>query len=89
MRVLRWIVDCVNGRTQGVESPLGRMPRYEDIDWSGLDFSKKQFEDVTNIDRELWKNEIRLHEELFMSLHDKLPKELSSIRELLLVKISG
>jgi phosphoenolpyruvate carboxykinase (GTP) len=49
MRVLKWIVGRVNGQTQGVQSPLGWMPRYEDIDWSGLEFSKKQFEDVTNI----------------------------------------
>lgn len=81
MRVLKWIVERVNGKAQGVQSPLGWMPRYEDMDWSGLEFSKKQFEDVTNIDTELWKKEIQLHEELFVSLQDKLPKELSSIRE--------
>ena len=76
MRVLKWIVERVNGKAQGVQSPLGWMPRYEDMDWSGLEFSKKQFEDVMNIDAELWKKEIQLHEELFMSLQDKLPKEL-------------
>jgi phosphoenolpyruvate carboxykinase (GTP) len=89
MRVLRWIVDCVNGRTQGVESPLGRMPQYKDLDWNGLEFTQKQFEDVMNIDAELWKKEIQLHEELFLSLQDKLPKELKSLREQFLSKISS
>jgi phosphoenolpyruvate carboxykinase (GTP) len=84
MRALKWIVERVNGKAQGVLSPLGWMPRYEDMDWSGLDFSKKQFEDVTNIDAEAWENEIKLHEELFLSLQDKLPKELNSIRQVLL-----
>jgi phosphoenolpyruvate carboxykinase (GTP) len=89
MRVLRWIVDCVNGRTQGVESPLGCMPRYKDIDWNGLEFTQKQFEDVMNIDAELWKKEIQLHEELFLSLQDKLPKELNAMCKQLLSKISS
>jgi phosphoenolpyruvate carboxykinase (GTP) len=89
MRVLRWIVDSVNGRTQGVESPLGRMPQYKDIDWNGLEFTQKQFEEVMNFDAELWKKEIQLHEELFLSLQDKLPKELSSMCKQLLSKISS
>jgi phosphoenolpyruvate carboxykinase (GTP) len=87
MRVLKWIFDCVNGRISGIEGPLGRMPRYEDMDWNGLEFSKKQFEEIMNIDPELWKKEIQLHEELFISLQDKLPKELNSLRESLLAKI--
>ena len=89
MRVLKWIVERVNGKAQGVQSPLGWMPQYEDMDWNGLEFSRKQFEDVTNIDTELWKKEVQLHEELFVSLQDKLPKELSSIREQLLAKLSS
>ncbi|MGA3288132.1 MAG: phosphoenolpyruvate carboxykinase (GTP) [Bacteroidota bacterium] len=84
MRVLKWIVERVNGTARGFESPLGWMPRYEDLDWNGLEFSQKQFDDLMKVDTELWKKEIQLHEELFLTLQDKLPKELSSIRELLL-----
>ena len=88
MRVLKWIAERVNGEAKGVESPLGWMPRYEDLYWNGLDFSKNQFDNLMNIDVELWKKEMQLHQELFVSLQDKLPKELSSIRESLLSKIS-
>ncbi len=89
MRVLKWIVGRVNGKAQCIQSPLGYMPRYEDMDWSGLEFSKIQFEAIMNIDTDLWKKEAQLHEELFISLQDKLPKELNFLREQLLVKLSG
>jgi phosphoenolpyruvate carboxykinase (GTP) len=89
MRVLKWIVDCASGRTQGIESPLGRMPGYEDIDWNGLEFPKKQFEEIMNIDPVLWKKEIQLQEEFFKSLQDKLPKEISSLCTSLHAKISN
>lgn len=84
MRVLKWIVERAHGHAVGVESPLGRMPRYEDLDWNGLDFSREQFNNVMSVDRELWLQEVLSHEELFIKLYDRLPKELVAIRELLL-----
>jgi phosphoenolpyruvate carboxykinase (GTP) len=85
MRVLKWIVDRANSQTVGVESPLGWMPRYEDIDWEGMeDFSPEKFEDLMSIEREDWVAEVLSHEELFFKLYDRLPKELIFIRELIL-----
>ncbi len=85
MRVLKWIVDRANGRAYGVENPIGRVPRYEDSDWRGLEgFSREKFQELMSVDRELWKQEILSHEELFVKLYDKLPKELIFIRELIL-----
>jgi len=84
LRVLKWIIGRVKGRTSAVESPVGWMPRYKDIDWTGLDFSEEEFCKIMEIDRELWKKEILGHEELFSSLYDKLPKEFFFMRELLL-----
>lgn len=84
MRVLKWIIDRANGRAYGVESPIGCVPRYEDIDWRDLELSREKFRELTSIDREMWKEEILSHEELFIKLYDKLPRELIFIRELIL-----
>ncbi len=85
MRVLRWIVDRVSGRAAAIECPIGWMPRYRDMDWTGLDdFTREEFRKVMTIDREAWKKELLAHEELFSQLYDKLPKEFFFMRELLL-----
>jgi phosphoenolpyruvate carboxykinase (GTP) len=85
MRVLSWIVDRINGQASAIESPIGWMPRYEDMRWDGLaDFSIADFENLMAIDREKWKKELLSHEELFARFYDKLPKEFIFMRELLL-----
>ncbi|MGY6561923.1 MAG: phosphoenolpyruvate carboxykinase (GTP) [Luteibaculaceae bacterium] len=84
MRVLKWIVDRVNGKTAAVESPIGWMPRYEDMDFEGLDFSQEEFDKIMTIDREAWKQELAGHQELFEKMYDKLPKDFFYMRELLL-----
>lgn len=60
------------------------MPRYKDMDWTGLEFSQDDFTHIMSVDRELWKKEVLAHEELFAQLYDKLPKEFLFMRELLL-----
>lgn len=84
MRVLEWIVKRVRGQAFGVESPLGWMPRYEDLNWEGTDFTEADFEAVMGVDRELWKEEVLSHQTLFDQLYDKLPKEFLQMRELTL-----
>ena len=84
MRVLKWVVERVQGKTGAVESPLGWMPRYEDMDWEGLDMSREKFIDLMSVDRDVWQNEVISHEELFVKMYDKLPKEFLHIRELIL-----
>jgi phosphoenolpyruvate carboxykinase (GTP) len=84
MRVLKWIVDRVNGAAPALESPIGWMPRYRDIDWRGLDFKRPQFREIMEVDREAWKAEILSHEEFFARMYDRLPKEFVFMREMLL-----
>jgi len=83
-RILKWIVEKINGKSNAVESPIGWMPHYEDIDWAGSDFTKQQFDSIMNVDREAWKKELLDHAELFERMYDKLPKEFIFMRELLL-----
>ena len=84
MRVLKWIVEKSRGKAYGIENPLGRVPRYEDLDWRGLDFSEEEFTDIMAVDRQVWMDEVLSHEELFFKLYNRLPKELIFIRELIL-----
>ena len=85
MRVLKWIISRVKGKASGVECPIGWIPRYQDIDFNGMeDFSRENFKKVMSINREAWKQEFLLHEDLFARLYDRLPKEIFFMRELLL-----
>lgn len=84
MRVLKWVIDRIKGRASALESAIGWMPIYEDIDWNGYDFSKEDFEKINHVDNEAWKAELLAHEELFEKMFDKLPKEYIAMRELLL-----
>jgi phosphoenolpyruvate carboxykinase (GTP) len=85
MRVLKWIVERANGCASAVESPLGRMPRYEDLDWRGMeDFTPEMFNNLMSVDRYEWMDEILFHDALFLKLYDRLPKELGFIKELIL-----
>src|SRR5262249_44592806 len=71
MRVLKWIFERVHNRANGVQTPIGWMPRYEDIDWTGLEsVTKDTWNQLTKVDKEAWHNELSLHEELFEKLRD-------------------
>jgi phosphoenolpyruvate carboxykinase (GTP) len=87
MRVLKWIVDRTKGRALARETPIGWMPRYEDMEWKGMDLSKEKFEELQKFDREAWRKEVIEHEELFIGLHDHLPKEMVYERELLICRL--
>ncbi|MDB6167455.1 MAG: pckG [Verrucomicrobia bacterium] len=87
MRVLKWIVDRVRAGGRAKETPIGWVPRYRDIDWTGLDFSEEKFEELQAFDRAAWRAEVLGHEELFLDLHASLPKELMFERELLICRM--
>ena len=83
MRVLKWIVDRVQGRGFAVESPYGWMPRHDDIEWKGLDFKNDTFYELMSVSRSAGSHEAQQHEELFDRFFDRLPKEFVFERELL------
>jgi len=87
LRVLKWIVGRIKGKTAAVECPIGWRPRYRNLCWEGLGtdvFPREKFHELMLIDRELWKQELLSHEELFEKLYDRIPKEFTFMRELLL-----
>ncbi len=87
MRVLKWIVERANGRVEAKESPLGWIPRYEDIDWRGLAYSREQWDQLMSFDRGKAKMQTLQHEALFLKLFDRLPHEMSYERELLVSRL--
>jgi len=87
MRILKWIVDRAHGRALGKETPIGWVPRYEDIEWNGLSFSMHKFEALQAFDRAAWRSEVIAHEELLFDLHDRLPPEIIYERELLICRL--
>ena len=87
MRVLKWVVDRVRAGGRAKETPIGWVPRYKDIDWTGMDFPEAKFEELQAFDRAAWRAEVLGHEELFLDLHASLPKELMFERELLICRM--
>jgi len=81
MRVLKWIIDRIEGKAEGVDHVFGISPRYEELNWTGLDFSADQFKRVTSIDKAAWEAELKLHGELFQQLAHHLPQELPETKD--------
>jgi phosphoenolpyruvate carboxykinase (GTP) len=81
MRVLQWIVERCQGKVEGVETPLGTMPRFQDLNWQGLErLSEAQFSELERIDRKAWQEELASHDELFGKLGRRLPQALEAGR---------
>ena len=76
MRVLKWMVDRIEGKAQGQENAFGVSPAYEELNWTGMDFTREQFGIVMSIDKADWDKELQLHAELFRQLEYHLPREL-------------
>ncbi len=80
MRVLKWMIDRIEGKALGTEHVFGVSPAYEELNWTGLNFSREQFQSVTSIDKAAWQKELQLHAELFQQLAYHLPEELGATK---------
>jgi phosphoenolpyruvate carboxykinase (GTP) len=80
MRVLLWMLGRIQGTAAGQENAFGISPRYEDLDWDGLSFSREQFASVIGMDHGDWQQELKLHDELFVQLAYHLPAELTATK---------
>ncbi len=90
MRVLKWIVDRCAGRAQGVETVLGVIPRYDDLNWTGLErFERSRYEEIARVDEQAWGAELKSHDELFGRLAGRLPAALESRRRSMHQKLAA
>ncbi len=76
MRVLKWMIDRIEGTAQGVDTLFGVAPLFDEITWTGLPFTPEQFKTVTSIDKAAWVEEFKLHDSHFEQLAYHLPKAL-------------
>ncbi|HEY9459425.1 MAG TPA: phosphoenolpyruvate carboxykinase domain-containing protein, partial [Paralcaligenes sp.] len=81
MRVLKWMLERIQGTAQGEDSLFGVSPRYQDITWDGLDFSADKFKRITTIDPVAWRKELDLRDALFDKLKKRLPAVLSDLQD--------
>ncbi len=84
MRILHWMVQRVRHGAGARETPIGWVPRYRDIDWTGADYPREKWEEAMAIDRDVWRRQTLEHQELFLQLGEDLPKQLIFERELLI-----
>jgi phosphoenolpyruvate carboxykinase (GTP) len=89
MRVLKWILDRTEGKGGGAEHVFGTTPRYEDLHWAGADFTRAQFDRITSIDTEAWRQEFALHDELFDKLRQRLPAQLEQVKSMLQKRLAA
>ncbi|HEX7891730.1 MAG TPA: phosphoenolpyruvate carboxykinase (GTP) [Ramlibacter sp.] len=80
MRVLKWMIDRIEGKAQGEQHAFGISPGYQELNWEGLPFTREQFDKVISIDLPAWEKELQLHQELFQQLATRLPQELKDTK---------
>ena len=83
------MIDRIEGKAAGVDQPFGVSPAYEELNWTGMGFTKEQFNTVTSFDKAAWTDELKLHDELFTKLAYHLPKELSETKDKLAKAIAA
>ena len=76
MRVLKWIIDRCEGRGGAGQSPIGAVPRAEDLDLEDLDVAPEKMDEVLAVKPGEWEKELAGQEEFFASLAPNVPEEL-------------
>ena len=88
MRVLKWIIDRVNSRVDASDGTFGLVPKFEDINWEGLDFNTSDFDTLIKIPKKEGIKEIEEVKEHFDKFGTFVPKELELQREELHKRLS-
>jgi phosphoenolpyruvate carboxykinase (GTP) len=82
-RVIDWIIKRCENEVEAVESPIGFLPKAEDINLEGLDLTTDNLNELLDIDKESWTKNIEGIEEFYSSFGERLPKELKQELETL------
>lgn len=88
MRVLEWITKCVAGTAQGENTAIGLSPRFEDLNWKGLEMTTQSFSKLMSFNTDQWHQELKTQNEFYAQFEDHTPKAFHNILENLKKKIS-
>jgi len=88
-RVLKWVCQRIEGAVQANETPIGRLPRPQDLDLQGLNLSNEDLQALLNVDSESWGKEIEDAKAYFARLGDKLPAAMKEQLEQLGSRLEG
>jgi phosphoenolpyruvate carboxykinase (GTP) len=75
-RIIKWMIDRIEGGVSAKNTPLGSMPQYEDMNLEGLDFSRESFEKLFEVNAEAWKKEAEEVEKFYGEFGERLPNDL-------------
>jgi phosphoenolpyruvate carboxykinase (GTP) len=75
-RVLKWVVDRVDGRADATETPIGYVPTPESLDTDGLDISEDDLQTLLSVDSDAWKEELELVEDHYEFIGERLPEAM-------------
>jgi len=88
-RVLKWMIDRIEGRSTGRETPLGVIPEYQEFELDGLDFDREGFERLFTLDPADWEKEVQEVESFYKDFGERLPGELKKQLESLKQGLRG
>jgi len=89
MRVLKWIVERVQGQAHAIQTPIGYMPTMSDLDWSGMEsMNEAKWTELTSLDATQWVNEVASSAEFFAKFGEKLPPEFKATEKQILSDFS-
>ncbi|WP_299444241.1 phosphoenolpyruvate carboxykinase (GTP) [uncultured Rhodospira sp.] len=81
MRALEWVFNRVRGEAHAVESPLGNVPAYSDINWNGLPFEEALYNRIMTVEKDKALREVQTQSDFFDKFGDRVPKEIAEMRE--------
>ena len=76
-RVLKWVLERIAGSTDAIETPIGMVPKSQDIDISGLDLTSQQLETLLAVDQNEWQEELSLIRDHYDAIGERLPSEMT------------
>ena len=89
MRILQWMVERCRHGAHALETSIGWLPEFDDINMKGLEnqVTRENFNEAMKIDTAEWHRELLMQDELFIKLYSQLPKEIIFQRELLIARL--